>query len=197
MTTFEAYKTYLALRLHFTTNYDIRKTKGHVKAYTSTLDKNTKLQFYLQKLKKRYRQHEFVNYLVANFVSGDKWGGVYSADSDEVYLAWQATQDSLMYRYRQDLEAFEASGVTDLNQLFDCSTGHPIILKRLLGKMCLLETVVILEKLVIFKHEVDAKLINDPTWESVTALIDKYSLFVEVDLEAYAAITEKIFPSSN
>lgn len=53
MTTFEAYKIYLALRLHFTTDsYDITKTKGRIKASEKSLQKNIKLQYHLQKIKR-------------------------------------------------------------------------------------------------------------------------------------------------
>jgi T4 gene Gp59 loader of gp41 DNA helicase len=194
MTTFEAYKTYLALRLHFTTDgYDICKTKGHVRASTATLDKNVKLQFELQRLKRKYGQRDFINYLVANFVNGDKWGGVYNVDAESIYLDWQAIQDSLSYKYKQDLENFVTSGITSVEQLWDCTNGHPIILKRYLGKQCSLETVVILQKLFIFHHEVDDQLVFDPTWNLVSKLIHKYSPFIKIDKPKFMKITEEVF----
>jgi len=193
MTTFEAYKTYLALRLHFTTNYNITKTKGHVKASTATLDKNVKLQWELQRLKRKYRQRDFIGYLVANFVSGDKWGGVYNAhDAENIYLKWQAIQDGLTYKYKQDLEKFVIEGVTEVKQLWDCSSGHPIILKRYLGKTCNIETLVILQKLYKYAEPLDVQLVLDPVWESVSKLIHNYSPFVKIDKPSFLKITEEI-----
>lgn len=194
MTTFEAYKLYLALRLHFTTdNYDIRKTKGRVKASEKALAKNVKLQFYLQKLKTRYREQDFINYLVANFVTGDKWGGVYSTDADDKYLAWQKVQDSIAYLYRQDLEKLADEGVEHIHQLWDCKNGHPLILKRHFGQTCLLETVVILNKLYKFNDVVDEQLIFDPVWSTLSKLIHKYSPFVRIDKDEFTKITNRYF----
>lgn len=194
MTTFEAYKLYLALRLHFTTdNYDIRKTKGRVKASERSLAKNVKLQFYLQKLKSRYREQDFINYLVANFISGDKWGGVYSDSPDDKYLAWQRVQDSLPYLYKQDLENFANEGVVQVDQLWNCKNGHPLIMKKHFGQICLLETVVILNKLYKFNDVIDEQLIFDPVWNTFSKLIHKYSPFVRVDKEAFTNITKQVF----
>lgn len=194
MTTFEAYKLYLALRLHFTTdNYDIRKTKGRVKASEKALAKNMKLQFYLRKLKSKYREQDFINYLVANFIAGDRWGGVYSTDTDDKYMAWQRIHDSLSYVYKQDLQKLYDEGITTVQQLWDCNEGHPPILKKHFGQICCLETVVILNKLFKFNDMIDEQLIFDPVWSTFSKLIHKYSPFVRFDKQQFYQITYQVF----
>ena len=161
-----------------------------MKASTASLDKNPKLQFELQKLKRKYNQRDFINYLVANFVSGDKYGGVYNPDAEHIYLDWQAIQDGLSYKYKQDLIALRELG--PLQDLWDCKNGHPILLKRYFGKTTLLETLVILQKLYRFRYEVDVQIPHDPVWESVSTLINKYSPFVKIDKLAFTKITEEV-----
>jgi len=195
MTTFEAYKIYLALRLHFTTDsYDITKTKGRIKASEKSLQKNIKLQYHLQKIKKKYSETEFINFLVANFISGDKWGGTYSFDAEEKYLQWQKIQDSLSYIYTQDLQHIaDSSNINKLSELWDCKEGHPLLLKKYFGKTCHLETLVILNKLFKFIDVVDEQLVFDPVWNTVSKLIYKYSPFIKIDKEKYTHMTSKVF----
>lgn len=196
MTTFEAYKTYLALKLHFTTDgYDIRKTKGHVKASTATLDKNMKLQYELQRLKRKYSQRDFVNYLVANFISGDKYGGIYNTSAESVFLDWQARQDALTYKYKQDLERLSTLSET-FEGLLPCKHSHPTLLKQYLGGHIMLETMVILDRLYSFSEHLDDDLFGDPIWGSVSKLMHKYSLFIKAGTAedtTFRDITEKVF----
>lgn len=194
MTTFEAYRIYLALKLHFTTDgYDIRKTKGRVKAYESSLKKNVKLNFQLQKMKKKYNEEDFINFFVANFIQGDKWGGIYNEDAEEHFIQWQKINESLSYKYEQDLHELANLGIEKISELWDCKDGHPILMKRYFGKTCNLETLVILNKLYRFVDIVDEQLIFDPIWGSVSKMIHKYSPFVKIDKEKFTNITGKVF----
>lgn len=194
MTTFEAYRIYLALKLHFTTDsYDIRKTKGRVKAQQKTLEKNFKLMNELKKLKNKYNEQDFIDYLVANFISGDKYGGIYNPDSAEVYSSWLSIQESLSYKYEQDLHELANHGIENVKDLWDCKDGHPLLMKRYFGKTCNLETLVILNKLYRFVDEIDEQLIFDPVWSSVSKTIHKYSPFVKIDKEKFTTITGKVF----
>ena len=195
MTTFEAYKLYLALRLHFTSdNYDIRKTKGRIKASQKALEKNVELQFELNKVKKKYSQDDFINYFVANFITGDKWGGIYNTQAEDVYLSWKRINESLSYQYKQDLDILAQENINSLiEDLWDCHDGHPIILKRYLGKTVTLETLVILNKLFKFIEQVDEQLIFDPIWHTVSKLISKYSPFIKIDKDRYYTMTHQVF----
>ena len=191
MNTFEAYQLYLALKLHFTTeNYDIRKTKGKVKASLHALEKKPKVQYQLQKFVKKYNKEEYINYLVANFINGDKWGGMYS-DGSKAYLDWQKTHDSLTYTYQQDIHELSLQ-VANVQDLWSCEHGHPLLLKAYYGKTCNLETLVILNKLYKFIHIVDEQLVLDPIWNTLSLLIYKYSPFVKIDKEKFTLITQGV-----
>jgi hypothetical protein len=195
MNTFDAYKLYLALRLHFTSdNYDIRKTKGRVKASEETLKKNLKLQLKLMKLNKQYKKDELIDFFVANFISSDKWGGVYDPQCDEIYLAWKKIQESLSYRYKQDLLHFRDNlNINNISDLWDSKNGHPIILKEYFGQRCTLETLIILNKLFKFTDIVDEQLVFDPVWNTISKLIYKYSPFIKIEKEKYNTMTAQVF----
>ena len=73
---------------------------------------------------------------------------------------------------------------TDLETVFDCSKGHPLLLKSYLGGEISLETLTILEKVFSFRKEFDKKL-QDPVWESVSLKLKKYLPFLNINVFNY------------
>lgn len=187
----DAYKIYTSLRLHFTTdNYDIRsgiaprRPKAGVKASFKK-----KLEVLMKQY--NYNQDEFINYLVANFLNGNEWG-IFENTGPEIYTEWKRVQESLTYTYTQDIKNLTYQ-VTKLEDAWDCSQGHPVILKEYCGKRCRLETLVILNKLYRFTTEVDEQLVLDPVWNSISRTIHKYSPFIKVEKDKFSMITHKAF----
>lgn len=187
----DAYKIYTALRLHFTTdNYDIRsgitpkKPKAGVKA-------NFKKKLETLMKQYNYNQEDYIGYLVANFINGNEWG-IFEPAGHDIYVEWKRIQESMTYNFTQDVQYLQEV-VQVKEDLWDCSAGHPIILKAYCGKKCRLETLVILNKLYRFSSEVDERLVLDPVWNSVSRAIHKYSPFVKIDKEKFSMITLKAF----
>jgi hypothetical protein len=79
----------------------------------------------------------------------------------------------------------------DLNTVFDCSKGHPFVLKRYLGGEISLETLTILEKVFSFAKNFDKKL-NDPVWETVSLKIKKYIPFININVFNYKKILREL-----
>ena len=75
----------------------------------------------------------------------------------------------------------------ELENLFDCSKGHPILLKKYLGGDVSLETFVIYDKIFSFRKKFDKKLL-DPVWETVSLKIKKYSPFLNTDVFKFKKI---------
>jgi hypothetical protein len=92
------------LKLHFTTEkYDITKTRGAVKASESAFLKRKDI-IAMRKLARDYKKKEIIDLLVANFVSGDRWGGMFDSQSAEVYKEWKARKARRDYQFEQDIE---------------------------------------------------------------------------------------------
>jgi hypothetical protein len=79
----------------------------------------------------------------------------------------------------------------ELESVFNCSKGHPILLKRYLGGDVSLETLVIFEKIFSFRQKFDEKL-DDPVWETVSLKIQKYKPFLNIDMFKYKKILRDI-----
>ena len=131
MDAFQVYKYYLALKLHFTTDkYDVIKQKGKVKASRLAFSKRSDL-FALKKIAKNYTDKEIANFLIANFVSGDRWGGIFDSDARETYLKWKKRIEGLTYTFTKDLDTLELEiEQNNIQDLFKTSKdSHPYIIK--------------------------------------------------------------------
>jgi hypothetical protein len=192
MDEFSVYKMYIALKLHFTTDaYDVIKQRGKVRASRQAFAKRTDL-FSIKKISKNYTDEEVANFLVANFVSGDRWGGMFDIEAGQRYTLWKKKIESLSYAFSQDLDNLiqecEDSGI-DTKSIFLVSKGqHPYIIKAYLRKTIGIETLVILEKLTGFINKFDSEINDTIVWPDISRLVKKYKPFLVIDVEKYDAI---------
>lgn len=189
MQPYDVYRSYLALRLHFTTDkYDVIKQQGRVRASKQSFFKRTDL-FAIKKIAETYSDKEVVDFLVANFVSGDRWGGVFDAEAKQNYLSWKKRIESISYTFQNEVDkmiAFcEKKGVR-FNTLFLYDSGqHPLFFKMYLRKVVSIETLVILNKLNNYTESLDKELSSDLMWPDTSRIIKKYSPFITIDKEKY------------
>jgi len=179
---FDVYRYYLALKLHFTTDqYDAIKQKGRVRATREAFNKRRDLYF-IRKLASKLPDKDVVDFLVANFVSGDNWGGVFNSDAEKRFVEWKRKIESLTYTFESDISYLqlecEKQG-KELSYIFEMETNkHPIVVREYLGKNISLETLVILDDLKSFVDTYDKLMYNDIIWKDVSRLIKKYKPFL-------------------
>ena len=195
MDEFGVYKVYIALKLHFTTdNYDIIKNKGRIKASKHAFAKRKDL-FSIRKISKTYNDEEITNFLVSNFVSGNRWGGVFDSDAGKTYLAWKGRIESLSYIFTRELDELinnlETEGFTLQDAFTISNSQHPLLLKAYLRKTISIETLVILEKIYPYVEEFDTQLQGDILWPDISRMIRKYKPFLRIDKEKYNGIFRK------
>ena len=192
MDEYSVYKMYLALRLHFTTdNYDVILQKGRVRASRQAYAKRKDL-FSIRKIAKSYSDEEVANFLVANFVSGDRWGGMFDLEAGQRYKEWKKRVESLSYNFEQELDNIindlEESNLK-IEDIFAVSKGqHPYIIKAFLRNTISIETLVILERLNKFTERFDREIGDTVVWPDVSRLIKKYKPFLLIDMEKYDGI---------
>ena len=187
MDAFQAYRYYLALKLHFTTDsYDVVKHKGRVKA---SRDSFMKQEHMYKRIVKQYADDEVVNFLVSNFVSGDRWGGVFDAESNNTYLNWKKRMESLAYTFKTDMQrvltelnltAFEETNIFNVTK-----NQHPYIIRAYMSKTISIESLVILNKLFGFCDKFDKDIEETLVWPDISRLIRKYSPFVKINKDKY------------
>lgn len=192
MEPYDVYRLYMAIKLHFTTDsYDISKTKGNVKDCRNAFLKRKDI-FAFRKLGQKYSKQEVINFLVANFTRGDKYGGVFDREAEEVYENWKARQQKLSYTFSNEVNFILFESEKSGEDPFTANNGsHPLILRLYLGKKISLETLIILDKLFDFRYSLDTSLEYDFVWKEVSRLIKKYRIFIKIDKEKYLEIWNK------
>ena len=128
---FNAYKLYLAVKNHFTTNYDFFKYNGKVNAKEDSFLKRRD-KFFFAKLQRKYNNDQLRDLFVSNFADGeDFWiGNVLTQKAESVYTEWKARQMKLSYILEQDLKFlldYYNERNLDFNSLFVMENGHPIL----------------------------------------------------------------------
>lgn len=185
MDPFTVYKTYLGIKSHFNNpNYNY-STYGNVKAkYETFLNRNDR--YFFQKISKKYRDDEIVNFFVANFLMNENvWvGELLTSETEEVYTEWKRRNESIEYIFEQDIsklcEEIENKNLKFEN-LFDCENKHPDIFKMLLQNKISPESYIILDKILKFNDFFSKKLSKDISFVTMSRRYKKYSNFVKID----------------
>lgn len=193
MMPFECYKTYLALKNHFTKDsYDYHKYCKKTRASLQSFYKR-KDRFWFEKISRQKDEKEIEDFFVANFVSCNDpetlWIGEMIKDGEERYQQWQKKVQSLSYIFKEESQSlFEENNFQDV---FRCSKGHPLLLKKFLTGKVSLETLVIYDRIFQFGEKFDEKLL-DPVWETVSRRIKKYSPFLHIDVLRFRKILKEL-----
>ena len=187
---FQAYTTYLSLKLHFTSDsYDYFKYNGKVSASPESLDKR-KDKYFFKRLAKKYEESEIVDFFVSNLILGKIWIG--DMDND-AYEKRKGRIQSLEYIFKNDIEMLLTNPqngdiLFNSDEIFDCKKGHPYLLKAYLGKKVCLETLVILNKLLVYSKQFDTEISEKFIWPKVSLLLRKYEPFVNIDRKNFKRI---------
>jgi hypothetical protein len=193
MSPFDVYTGYLFLKSHFTNpKYDYFKYNKKVRASLSSFNKR-KDRYFFERTSRKYQDKEIVDFLVSNFVSADNpsnlWIGEIINSGEKIYAEWMKRQQSLTYIFKE--QSTELFSETKLENVFNCSKGHPIILKTFLRNELSIENLVIYETIFSFCKDFDKKLI-DPVWEMTSLKIKKYKPFIHIDVFSYKKILRDI-----
>jgi hypothetical protein len=191
---FEAYKTYLGLKLHFSEpSYDFSKYNGKVKASVASFN-NRKDRLFFERLSTQKKDNEIIDFFVSNFTSLDDpsklWIGDIIRDGNKNYIEWQKRIQSLSYIFEQELKnVFEGKNFLDLIEIK--GNRHPQIFKEYLMKNLSLESLVILDKILKITEKFDPVLL-DPVWELNSNKIKKYSSLLKIESQKYKDIIRKV-----
>jgi len=193
VTPFETYQTYLSMKSHFTNSkYDFFKYGGKSRATITSFNKR-KDKYWFEKTSRKYSDQEVLNFLLANFINATNpqnlWIGEIINSGERTYAEWMKRKQSLTYLFKEQLN--ELLSENDLETVFNCSKGHPPLLKKYLGGEVSLETFVILEKIFSFGKDFDKKL-DDPVWESVSLKVKKYIPFININVFQYKKILREL-----
>jgi len=195
---FETYKTYIAIRNHFTQKgYDYFKYNGKTKVTSESFLKRRD-RFFFAKLERKLSKDERPYFFVANFIVDDRnWSGsLVTEQSMEVYTDWKKNIQSLSYNFKQQCkklkEIVDSSGKM-FDDLFKADGSHPPLLKLFLRNEVSLETMVIINKVLRYANRWSSELEDDFTWAQINKYIDRYDPWITVDIDQYKTIMKQTF----
>ena len=193
MTPYQVYTEYLALKSHFTNkNYDYFKYNKKVRATITSFNRR-KDRYFFERTSRKLSDKEVVDFLVSNFVASDTpgnlWIGEIINSGERNYADWMRRQQSLTYLFKE--QSNELFSEIKLEDVLNCSKGHPPVLKKFLSGQLSLETLTIYEKIFHFSKDFDKKLL-DPVWETVSLKIKKYAPFLNTDVFQFKKILRVI-----
>ena len=193
VTPFETYQAYLGMKSHFTNpKYDFFRYGGKSRATMASFNKR-KDKYWFEKTSRKYSDQEVIDFLLSNFINANNpqnlWIGEIINSGERTYADWKMRQQSLTYMFTEQSEKLLLEN--DLEKVFSCSKGHPLVLKKYLGGEVSLETLSILEKVFSFQSKFDKKL-KDPVWETVSMKLKKYLPFLNINVFQFKKVLREI-----
>jgi hypothetical protein len=196
---FDVYRTYLAMKQHFTKpSFDFFQYDGKVRAKQETYQQRSDFYFF-ETLARKLTDIEIKEYLLSSFVSAPDptkvWIGDIKRSGKDRWLAWTKQNESLSYLVKQDLSTvahhMEAKAYT-FDDLFTTLGSHPPLLKLYIKGDVSLETLIIMDMVLHF-HKTWDKYLKDPLWESLSFKIKKYKPFLSIPTDKYRKMMKEIF----
>ena len=179
---FAAYKYYLAVKLHFTTDkYDVFETRGAVKGSREAFTARNDRHIFERLARKFDKDKDYIQYLVANFAYGNP-DVVYNEDSDGNYTLWLKRKQSMTQHFVNDLATMltnlETNGIIQ-DKLFNFTNGdYPVALNLFIGGKISIETLRIIDDI----HPILGAWKQTPAafiWENELRRITKLKGFVK------------------
>lgn len=186
---FNAYKKYLAVRQHFTSNYDFFKYKGQVKCNSVSFSKR-KDRFLFAKAQNKFTEQDLTLFYVASFINNTKSfpRSIFSAQGEKLFQEMKKRHQSLSYTAENELSSSNNHSINDI-----LAINSPKVIDMLYSKEISLETVVFIDQATGFVGLFDKYSCSHPLWEDLSFLLRKYRPFVPNNVATAKKTLHKIY----
>ena len=181
---FDVFRVYMAVKLHFTTNYDYFDYDGKVNIKLDTFTKRND-RYFFHKLSTKYKQDEILDFFVANFCESDKkWiGNLLENDGRETYLNYKKVKDNFNYHFRNDIvniiNDFSSKRIS-FDDGFVCNSGqHPRLLRLLIQRRASFQTIIVLDQVLSFIKNWNKQIKERVVWPKIAHTITKLKPFIK------------------
>jgi len=181
---FDVFRVYLAVKLHFTTDYDYFDYDGKVNIKLETFTKRND-RYFFHKLSTKYKQDEILDFFVANFCESDKkWiGNLLENDGRETYLNYKKVKDNFNYHFRNDIvniiNDFSSKRIS-FDDGFVCNSGqHPRLLRLLIQRRASFQTIIVLDQVLSFIKNWNKQIKERVVWTKIAHKISKLKPFIK------------------
>ena len=195
---FDVYKIYLAVKNHFTTDYDYAKYGGKTNAKLEGFTKRHD-RYFFHKLSRKYDADRVLDYFVSNFAHDDKkWiGNLINNEGTETYTRYKKYKDAFDYHFRNDCVAIR-NDLDNRGILFDDgfnadSGQHPRILRLLIQRKIHIQTAIILDAVLSFSKVWNKKIEEKIVWPKIYQRMVKLKPFMNFNMTQAKMIMKEVF----
>jgi len=185
---FEYYVKYLALKQHFSSDYDFHKYNGKIRANFDKYRTRNDCYFF----EKLSNKDDPINLMVANMiVKPNVWiREIIEQDGEERYIEWKKKIQSLSKVFKTDLNNLQ----DNYQQNFVSVDGqHPYVITAYMQRKISLETLTILAKISNIFPYWEEKIVDKFIAGDIIKLIKNYSPFLEIDEKKFKKIIRERF----
>lgn len=101
---FKAYKYYMAIKLHFTTEkYNVFENRGHVKGTRDTFNSRNDRYIFEKIAQKHSDDKDIIQFFVSNFAYGSENAVYAGGEAEELYSEWKRRKQSISKVFIDDL----------------------------------------------------------------------------------------------
>jgi hypothetical protein len=192
---YSVYKRYVALKCHFTTQFDITRAQ-HTKNITrETYNKRSDKKFFID-LAKIYNVDQSNEFLLAQFVENCNLYGFEILQNfnvaKNVYIKWKERTTNILRNYAEDMNILSNISKKDWKKCFIAENGdYPLIFKAVTQKYIAHETYALLGDL--FKHTTKeySDVINAPLFNQINFKYFKYRKLIPITTTMLLELTPK------
>ena len=176
---YEAYRLFMALRLHFTSDYDAVKYNFKSSASPNAFHKRRD-KFFFAKIAKRHEK-DIKNFYVSQFINGTTWvGDMLDEEGESNYRRFRKVKESIHRTFELDMQT-AANEVESFDDLLVVTTPNqpPLIVQLYQQEEITLESVVILNGIFGFMDRCSKDITETISWPDIYRLVTKTTPFVE------------------
>lgn len=183
---FKAYRYYLALKLHFTTDkFNVFENRGNVRGTREAFNARNDRYIFEKLAQKHSEDKDIIQFFVANFAYGKDTAIYEGKEAEDNYLEWQKRKQSITKIFIDDLATLLTYIETNKlknNALFHFTENeYPVALNLFVGGKISIETLRIIDDFIPvvakWKEHSSVKYI----WEDELRRITKLTGFVKYD----------------
>lgn len=195
MTPQDAFRIYVAIKMHFKGQYNYFKNGFKIKVHQDSFNQRAD-KWAFESVSRKFTKQRFCEYLVANSIKRDLWIGdlIINIDTDENYFEWKKRHIAMTHYLNEDIK-FISGYLKDENlqvqHLFKVENGRePIILNMLYENEICLETFVMLfflsNNIKLHWEQAMDKVVRD----SRLLFVNRYRGFICFDQSEYNDIVK-------
>lgn len=183
---FKAYRYYLAIKLHFTTDkFNVFENRGNVKGTREAFNARNDRYIFEKLAAKKQGDKDIIQFFVANFAYGKDTAIYAGQEAEDNYMVWQKRKQSITKTFIDDLATilnYIESNRLSHSSIFDfMDSEYPVAFKLFLGGKITIESLRILDDftgmLEQWKNHPSIKYI----WDDEIRRIIKLTGFVKYD----------------